>query len=943
MPSQTMKRALPKIEVECLGGLRLSLGTQPLSLSSAKAQVLICYLAISGRPHSREELSGLLWSELPEAAARANLRTMLPKLRKVLGTHLEVSRDRVALSGYRLDVALFLNKLSHLEGEPDMTQLQEAVRLYRGDLLEGVHIEGAPLFDEWLAGQRERFKQLAVGALHALATHHIERQEYTAATDMLSRLLGLEPWREDGHRQLMTMLVLSGQRDAALQQYQRCCQVLDEALGIQPSAETTELYDRILSGQLAACQSVTPSSLPRPLTPVLGRGTELAQLAGLLSTPDSRLITLHGPGGVGKTRLALATAAEQLHTFRDGVHFVNLAVITNPERVIAAITESFGIDEGFASLRAYLRDKHLLLVLDNVEQVVAAAPDVSTLLGHCPKLKVLVTSRRALDVRGERRFAVAPLAVPNLVRLPDTDELMAYPAVALFCERAQVARSGFVLSEANAPAVATICVRLDGLPLALELAAARLRVLSPQQILERLSNRMRLLSGGARDLEPRQRTLHNAIAWSYSLLGVEERYLFEQLGVFIGGITLEAAEAVCGSNHSETFDVLEGISALLDASLLHTSEDHFEMLETIREFALVALTERGSLAVTRRRHACYYLSLVESASFTGKEQAIWLERLTSEQDNLRTALRWTIEQGEVSMGLRLAGGLWRYWHIRGHISEGQMWTETLLEMPGEQVSAARADTLNGAGVFAWMRADYQQARMRLLECRSIRQTLHDTVGVAVTLNNLGVVAYLQEAYAEAQRLYEETLTLYQKQDDPIRRASTLGNLGLVLYMQDELERARAINEEVLSLFRKLGDDWSVATTLNNLARVLKRQGESVKAAALLNEGLVLGQQVGAPRTLVDLVEKVAGLLVNQVPESAAQLWGAAEAYRERLGAPMEVISRRGYTEDLQCLKVRLNPAVFLAAWTEGRNMDFDEAVSLALLAVTPDKPVCHNT
>jgi predicted ATPase/DNA-binding SARP family transcriptional activator len=935
-----MKRALPKIEVDCLGGLRLSLGTQPLSLTSAKAQVLICYLAISGRPHSREELSGLLWSELPEAAARANLRTMLPKLRKALGTHLKVSRDTVALSGYRLDVELFLSKLSHLEGEPDITQLQEAVKLYRGDLLEGVQIEGAPLFDEWLAGQRERFKQLAVGALHALATHHIARQEYTAATDMLSRLLGLEPWREDGHRQLMTMLAVSGQRDAALQQYQRCCQVLDESLGIEPSAETRELYDRILAGQLAACAPAPQSSLPRPLTPVLGRGTELGQLAELLIASDSRLITLHGPGGVGKTRLALAAAAEHLNSFEDGVHFINLAVITNSERVVAAISEVLGVDEGIKTLQAYLHDKHLLLVLDNFEQVIAAAPLVSELLTRCPKIRVLVTSRRVLDVRGERRFAVSPLAVPNLAQFPVTQDLMRYPAVALFCERAQQAKPGFGLTESNAPTIATICVRLDGLPLALELAAARIRALSPQQILERLSDRMKLLSGGSRDLEPRQRTLHNAIAWSYDLLGQEARCLFEQLGVFVGGITLEAAGAVCGN--TDTLDILEGITALLDASLLHASEDRFEMLESIREFALTTLTERGGLALARQRHTGYYLALVEHARLTGKEQAVWIERLTVEQDNLRAALRWTLQEGAVNPGLRLAGGLWRYWHMRGHLSEGRMWTEALLGLPGESVSAARADTLNGAGVFAWMQADYECARARLLECLTIRQTLGDTVGIAVTLNNLGVVAYLQEAYAEAQQLYEETLALYREQSDPLRMASTLGNLGIVLYMQDDLERARAINEEVLTCFRSLEDDWSIATTLNNLARVLKRQGDTAQAAALINEGLVLGRQVGAARTLVDLVEKAAGLLVNQMPEVAARLWGAAEAYRERLGAPMEVTSKRGYREDLQRAEKRLNPADFAAAWAKGRRMDFDEAVSLALVATTPGESVLYS-
>jgi DNA-binding SARP family transcriptional activator len=401
------------LDVLCLGPPRLTLGRQVLTLSP-KAQALVCYLAVTGRPHSREELAGLLWSELPEAAARANLRTMLPGLRQALGGHLLVERDRLSLNPrlpIQLDLAQFLAGLNSAS-ETDLAGLRAALKLYRGDFLAGLRLEGTSLFEDWVVGQRERYRLLAVQALHHLAAHHTEKREYGAATEALGRLLELEPWREDGHRQLMTLLAQSGQREAALAHYARCCRLLADELGVEPSPETTRLYQQIEAGQIAARPPPPPRhNLPAALTPLLGRGAELGQIGDLLQETSLRLLTLRGPGGVGKTRLALAAAAALVDQFADGVHLVSLASITDPGLVWPAVAQSLGLKpqaEALDSLKEHLRHQQLLLVLDNFEQVIPAAPGLSELLASGPGLKLLVTSRRLLNLYGEHSFLVPP-------------------------------------------------------------------------------------------------------------------------------------------------------------------------------------------------------------------------------------------------------------------------------------------------------------------------------------------------------------------------------------------------------------------------------------------------------------------------------------------------------------------------------------------------------
>jgi len=464
-----------------------------------------------------------------------------------------------------------------------------------------------------------------------------------------------------------------------------------------------------------------PHNLPPQLTGLVGRERDVAVVAALLRRDDGRLLTLTGPPGVGKTRLSLAAAERLLDLFADGVFFVALAPVTDPDQVAPVIAGALGLrEEGGRSvgesLRAHLRARHMLLVLDNFEHVATAAVLVVDLLTACPRLTVLVTSRAPLHVRGEQTFAVSPLALPDATHPPPADALTQYSAIELFLQRARAHAPDFELTVANAPAVAAICRHLDGLPLAIELAASRIALLPPQALLARLERRLSLLIAGAHDLPRRQRTLRAAIAWSYDLLAADERALFARLGIFVGGCTLEAAEAVCraacGAAGDRRDTELDGLASLMDKSLLRMAaagqgEPRFGMLETIREYALERLAARGDEEESRRRHAGYYLALAEAAEpeLTGPTQGMWLERLEHEGDNLRAALRWTRESGEIETGLRLAGALWRFWYTRGYQREGRGWLEGLLALaatgPGAPSKAARAKAFNAAGVLAY--------------------------------------------------------------------------------------------------------------------------------------------------------------------------------------------------------------------------------------------------
>ncbi len=633
----------------------------------------------------------------------------------------------------------------------------------------------------------------------------------------------------------------------------------------------------------AATHPAPPSNLPAPPTPLIGREREVADAQEALRRGDaSRLLTLVGPAGVGKTRLGLAVAAEILPDVADGVFLVVLAPLTDPTLVAAAIAGALGLHERGGqplqeALVAYLRDKRILLLLDNFEHVVAAAPVLADLLAACPHLRLLVTSRSPVHVRGERVRPVPPLAVPDPASMPPLDTLATIPAVALFVERATAVAPDFALVSENAVAVAAICRRLDGLPLAIELAAARVTLLPPHALLERLEYRLPLLVGGACDLPERQQTLRAAIAWSYDLLHAGEQALFRRLGVFAGGVALAAVEAVCGVGGDLEGDALAWLTGLVDKSLLQRAEGpggepRVGMLETLREYARERLVAHGELEATERAHAAYYLALAERAEpeLTGPGQAVWLARLEREHDNLRAALRWSREGGEVEVGLRLAGALWRFWYTRGHISEGRRWLEPLLDDRREAVSTVRARALNGAGNLAWVHGDYARARTAHEKSLTLRRALRDTQGIAMALGNLGLVAkatgdlqpirkIVREAYAaaervfrhfpdrllaQARRLLQESLALWRELGDTWGIALALSNLGLVIQNQGDDGLAEALYTESLALRQQRGDTAGIALSLDNLGNLAYMQGNLARAKTLHEESLTLKREVG---------------------------------------------------------------------------------------------------
>jgi predicted ATPase/DNA-binding CsgD family transcriptional regulator len=733
-------------------------------------------------------------------------------------------------------------------------------------------------------------------------------------------------------------------------------------------------------------RSLPQSSLPAPLTPLVGREREVAAVCALLSRPEVRLVTLTGTGGVGKTRLALEVAAAVNADFADGICFVTLAPLIDPGLVLSTIAQALGVREQgsqplLESLQDHLREQQLLLLLDNFEQVVSAAPVVAELLVAAPRLHVLVTSRTALHLSGEHEFVVPPLALPDLRNLPPPDRLLQYGAIRLFVARAQAVHSSFAMTGENAPAIAAICQQVDGLPLAIELAAGRSKLFSPQALLPRLANRLKLLVGGTQDLPLRQQTLRGTIAWSYDLLGQDEKILFRRLAVFVGGCTLEAAEAICNAHQDLEIDVLDAAAGLVDKSLLRQEaeidgEPRLLMLETIREYAVERLAESGETEAIQRRHATFFLAVAEQSDLKlrSAEQSTWRRRLMVEHDNLRAALRWTLESQEAEMGLRLAGALLLFWRFCNRLREGRSWLEQMLAQPGAQVrTKAAAKALRAAGAMAYYQGDFPAAH-RLLEASVMVSREGGAAGrleLAGALTMLGEVALLQGNESLAYELAGESLQVYQEVGDAWgiamvlrlrgRATGELGDLmtarslleesaaqlriigdrrylmmpvdalGMLALRQGDYAGARAHFEETLSVAQEMGDEPFIANALAHLGTVALRMGDYPQSAALYQQSLILNREQGNKDGIVeDLtgLAEVASLLGQ--PERAARLFGATEALREVSGIRLSPLRRAEYDRTVEGIRAHLDQVAFVEAWAQGHAMPLERAIAQAL-------------
>ena len=602
-----------------------------------------------------------------------------------------------------------------------------------------------------------------------------------------------------------------------------------------------------------------PNNLPLQPTPFLGREQEVMRVVDIVRSPEVRFLTLTGPGGTGKSRLALQAAAELLENFADGVFFVPLAALCDPNLVPSAMAATLGIrEEGGQPLRERLRDvlatKQLLLVLDNLEHLVDAAPFVGELLTSAPDLKVLVTSRVPLHLRAEREYPVPPLGLPRRKPPPTAEQLSQFEAVRLFIERAQAVNPAFTIDNENAPAVAEICHRLDGLPLAIELAAARVRVLPPEAMLVRLEQRLPFLTGGARDAPERQRTLRNAIAWSYDLLGSHEQALFQRLAVFVGGCTLEAAEAV--TNADGTLDVFGGLEGLVEHSLLRQEtgpggEPRFAMLETIREYGRERLGQSGEEAEMRRAHAAFFLALVEAAEapLLGPQQLIWLDRLEAEHDNLRAALEETAEGGRPSEFLAFAVHCWRFWWPRGYWTEARMWLERANAQGEDVPTSDRAEALRALGLIADATGDQLRGRALLEESRKRFQDLGDRHGEWKTLLDLSL-HWASRDYSEAGQYAERALAVARASGDPVMVARSLNRLGNWQLNREAPREAIARHQEALHLLEGLGDDQGIAETLDLLGIATTLGADFKGATGWYARAVPLWRQIGDRQGLV---------------------------------------------------------------------------------------------
>lgn len=990
-------------EVRLLGQFSLRLQGRPVELSSRPAQSLLAYLLLNqGASQRRERLAGLLWPDSNEANARRNLRQALWQIRRALGPAADsrIHADDLTIQaqlqpGDWLDVAQVQQPVDETVSAD---ALIERVTAYLGELLPG-------FYDDWAVLERERLHALVEQTMHRLLDLLVEQTRWAELLHWAEQWIAQGYTPEPAYRALMLAHAAQGDMAAVAEVYRRCVDALARDLDVEPSPQTQALFAQLRRGETPAGPPVAAATLARRpihppileqpnadergparhnnlpvhLTSFIGRTREIETIRTLLR--EHRLVTLTGSGGVGKTRLALETVrtlleasppTEEDDLFRDGVWLVELGAVTDAAAVSQTVGSVLGVREELCcplaqSIVEYLRDKRALLILDNCEHLIeAVAHLVHTLLRACPNLKVLTTSREMLGVLGEMVMRAPSLSVPDPDAQLPAPTLMEFEAIRLFVERAVAVRPDFQFGEHNAATIVQICRQLDGVPLAIELAAARVRSMTPDQIRSRLADRFRLLTGGSRTALPRQQTLRALIDWSWHLLSPAERTLLRRLAIFRGGWTLEAAEAICadslawapgeeaavggaGLDHAEILDqagLLDLLTHLVDKSLVvvheYSAEVRYDLLESIRQYALESLINANESAIMRANHLAFYLQLAEEAEpqlRTGK-QLIWLARLEVEHDNLRTALEWAIDQPTPEQALRLAGALARFWYLRGYWNEGRHWLRTALNR-GEghnnlAVTRARIKALAGAG---WLADEDGSDIPFYSEALALARSIGDRWHEAFSLRGLAAVTTDWANLAQAGPQLDASLAIFTELADPWGMALVRFNLGWLALERDDTAQAEAVWQAGLEQFRRCGDRWGIAVTVGALGYVARLRGDYTRASAYMHEGLQQFRELGDKAGVALSLTRLGNLAFRRSDyrEASALLSESMNVLQTRHDMQSIIATRQvqgvvaAYQGNYEQAQALLQESIDYA---QERNVDFEVAMGMSYLAFT---------
>ena len=1001
-----------KLSIRLFGSFEVRMDGQSIPrLRSRKGQWLLALLALrAGRPIERAWLAGTLWPETTEENALVSLRQTLADLRQALGREgvriASPTTRTLAFDPTNVFVDVLAFDLDLSLGDP--ASLKRAVELQERPLLEDC-------LEEWVLPEREVRARASLTARQILAGAALTHGDFATAISHLRYVIAADPYHEGARRDLMTALAQSGDWGAAMLTYRDLRLQLQRELRVEPATETRELYqhlrtearrraDRPDGLAIGASPSkptpLTAGVLPRPLTEMVGRDQEATAIGAHLF--QSRMVTLTGPGGVGKTRLAIRVAEEWAEDQSDGVWFVDLAPLTDPVLVVRSVAAVLGIKDQPGSplvetLTTALQDRHLLLILDNCEHLLDACVTlVSLLLMECPSLRLLTTSRQALRVSGETVWAVPSLSVPDPQDSLTPEIISRADSVRLFVERAAAVLPGFSLTTANAPAVVQICRQLDGIPLALELAAARTRLLAPEQIAERLDNRFQLLTQGSRAALPRHKTLRATVDWSYEMLSSPERRLLSWLSVFSGGWTLEAAETVCGpqepdvekSNFGSQLTVLDLLTELEEKSLVmvemsDSPQRRYRLLETFRQYAGERLTESGQAEDARRRHRDWAKAFVKTAElhWRGPEAEVWITRLEADHDNLRTAMEGCErhEAGAV-IGLELAASLWRFWMDHGHFREGlERLTRALAQAGSTASEKLRIKALNGMAAMAMHLGDFPLARRSMEEALPLARRSGNLAYLDNCLHNLGNVFYFQCDYTAARSLWEESLAIRREAEYHSWLEASLNNLGYLAYNEGDLDRAESLHGEALTIALEQKNRYSQHVAYSGLGNVAHMRGDFASAQSYFEQGLTIalatddtdaisditldrgwlalsegkkaeagalfqaGLKVALKGELMPLVLNALDGFSEQAmacgdAHRATCLSSAAEARRETLLLPRQRVARKRSQAHVLHLREILGDAAFDAAWNKGRTLTLEQAVACALTSPCPPHP-----